>query len=166
MYVGGELTVPPGWTPNGIAGTVAAPGFYDEATQTFTNLWYAGDDNSAIDTGNNAWAMIALLALYNRTQKPEYLDEARRLGEFINKFRQDTGTYRGLPRRADGGRGDAAVREHGHNLDVYAAFTAMAAATGEPAWADGAATTRRFSSSRCGTRCSTATVPAPPTRRR
>ncbi|MBI3467438.1 MAG: hypothetical protein HY000_30890, partial [Planctomycetes bacterium] len=86
-YAAGDIALPPGWTPNGRVGTVPVPGFFDEAEQRFFEI-----EQGAIDTGNNAWAMIALLALYRRTGHQTYLETAETLGNFIRGFRNDTGT--------------------------------------------------------------------------
>jgi hypothetical protein len=148
VYSAGDIALPPGWEPNGLKATVPAPGFYDESAQAFKSLWYQGDDLGAFDTGNNAWAMIALLALYRRTGNVGYLDEARRLGVFINKFRNDAGTYQGFLGGYQSPLPDSpqarAYASTEHNLDVFSAFTTMQAVTGESAWGEGAEHARRF----------------------
>jgi len=40
--------------------------------------------------------MTALLGLFNRTGQQSYLDEALKIGAFIETFRIDTGTYQGF----------------------------------------------------------------------
>jgi hypothetical protein len=133
-YAAGDISLPPGWTPNGRAGTAPAPGFYDEAKQKFIEI-----EQEAIDTGNNTWAMIALLALYRQTATPAYLTTARQLGNFIHTFRNDTGTFQGFQGGLENYPETPMVtrRTYGsteHNLDVYAAFTSMGQITGEPQW--------------------------------
>ncbi|HWW63076.1 MAG TPA: hypothetical protein VN181_17000, partial [Thermoanaerobaculia bacterium] len=122
-YAAGDLKLPPGWAPNNRPGAVTAPSFYVESRSTS----YAVEQN-AVDVGNNAWAMIALLALHQRTGEESYLDTACKLGNFIQAFRRDSGPYRGFT----GGvryEGESAQRQpwasSEHNLDVYAAFTTM-----------------------------------------
>lgn len=144
-YAAGDISLPPGWTPNNRVGTVPVPGFYDEAQQKFIEI-----EQKAVDTGNNAWAMIALLALYQRTSNHAYLDAARKLGDFIHTFRNDAGTYRGFQGGLDdypegnppGTRRAYASTEH--NLDVYAAFLKMYQITGESKWLSDAQHARRF----------------------
>src|SRR5581483_8536310 len=82
MYKAGDLTLPPCWTPNGRVATAAIPGFL--AGQEFHEI-----GQEALDTGNNAWAMLALEALYEnpRTRKPEYLAAAQALGRWIQGMR-------------------------------------------------------------------------------
>lgn len=143
-YSAGDISLPPGWTPNGRLGTVPISGFYDEAQQKFIEI-----EQKAVDTGNNTWAMIALLALYRQTSNPSYLATARDLGNFIHTFRNDTGTYQGFqgglddyPETPMGTRRAYASTEH--NLDVYAAFTRMWQITGEPQWQSDAQHAQQF----------------------
>jgi hypothetical protein len=143
-YAAGDLSLPPGWTPNGRAGTVPVPGFYDEAGQTFVEI-----EQKGIDVGNNCWAMVALITLYERTGEQSYLNTARNLGNFIRTFRNDTGTYQGFqagldnyPESPNVTRRNYASTEH--NIDVVAAFTAMAQVTGESQWLADARHARKF----------------------
>jgi hypothetical protein len=132
-YAAGDIALPPGWTPNNRVGTVPIPGYYDEEQQLFIEI-----EQQAVDTGNNAWAMIALLALYKHTPDPHYLETARKLGAFILTFRNDSGQYQGFQGGLDKPEGSAVSRRSyastEHNLDVYAAFTVMSQITGEPEW--------------------------------
>jgi hypothetical protein len=94
--------------------------------------------------------MLALLALHRRTGSQVYLDAAREIGQFIDRFR-DTDpdhAYQGflagiqdaeLPSRRN--RVYAATE---HQLDVDAAFTLMHQTTGEARWREGAAHAREF----------------------
>jgi hypothetical protein len=133
-YAAGDIALPPGWTPNNRIGTVPIPGYFDEAQQKFIEV-----EQKAIDTGNNAWVMTALLGLYRRTLNPNYLETARKIGNFIHGFRADTGQFLGFqggldnyPESPDVTRRTYASTEH--NLDVYAAFSEMYAITKEPQW--------------------------------
>ena len=119
-------------------------GFYDEAKHQFIEI-----EQQAIDTGNNAWAMIALLALFQRTQNAVYLSAVRKLGNFIRTFRNDVGTFKGFqgglenyPETPMATRRVYASAEH--NLDVYAAFTKLAQITGEQVWQTDAKHARQF----------------------
>jgi hypothetical protein len=142
-YAGGDIALPPGWTPNGRSGTVPVSGFYDEGAHTFVEV-----EQQGLSTGNNAWAMIALLALYRHTAVLAYLDAARRIGTFIRTFRDDTGLYGGFqgglddPETATPKRRPWASTEH--NLDCYAAFTVMGSVTGEREWQSDADHARQF----------------------
>ncbi len=136
-YAAGDISLPPGWRPNGRAGTIPMPGFYDDVSQRF----YETAEASTVDVGNNAWATIALLALYQHTGNQCYLDSARRLGNVIRTYRHNSGTYQGflggtenveaLAPEAPILRGYASAE---HSIDIYAAFSAMFQVTGEPRW--------------------------------
>ena len=129
-YAAGDIALPPGWTPQGRSGTVPLAG-----AQT-------------VDVGNNAWAAIALLALHQRTRETKYLDAACKLGNFIQAFHNDSGTYRGFTGGMEyPGNGTTILRPWAsteHNLDVHAAFSRLYAVTGETRWQAGAAHARDF----------------------
>jgi len=132
-YSAGDIALPAGWTPNGKTNTVTVPGFYVEATQTFFEV-----ENADVDTGNNAWGMIALLALYRYTGVQQYLDAAKAIAEFIIHQRSDAppfSAFRGGIRNAE--TICAEPRTYAsteHNLDCFAAFTALYRITGEERW--------------------------------
>lgn len=142
-YAAGDLSLPPGWTPNGRIGTVPVSGFFDEAHQQFVEI-----EQEHISTGNNAWVMIALEALYGRTGDHRYLDAVRDLAEFVSSFRNDEGIYKGFqggldaPETATPQRRPWASTEH--NLDVFAAFNILGALSEDPRWAQGATHARQF----------------------
>ncbi|MFN8572038.1 MAG: Ig-like domain-containing protein [Gemmatimonadaceae bacterium] len=143
-YAAGDSALPPGWAPNGLLGTVPVPGFYSDSSLTFYEV-----EQEASDVGNEAWAMIALLALYRQTSLPEFLDCARKLGEFIEQFRNDAGGFQGFQGGEDYPENPSLRhrREYAsteHNLDVFAAFTAMYNLTGELKWREGAEHAREF----------------------
>jgi hypothetical protein len=147
-YAAGDISLPPGWTPNNRVGTVSLPGFYYDPLNTFYEV-----EQVAIDTGNNAWAMIALLALYQRTHEPIYLNTARSIGNFIRTLRNDTGIFQGfqggLQRGIDDPEKDISFTKRvyassEHNIDIVAAFTRMFEVTGELQWKNDAEHTRHF----------------------
>jgi hypothetical protein len=121
----------------------------------------------AIDSGDNAWTMIALLALYQASHDAQYLETAKRIGEFLGKFKDGSEGYQGFLGGIDSpekkssaktqpqnGPAENEPRENDkcprswasteHNLDVYAAFTRMFQITADDRWRDGAAHARRF----------------------
>jgi hypothetical protein len=142
-YAAGDIELPPAWMPNGRSRTVPVPGFYSEDLQRFFEV-----EQGAVDVGNNAWTMIALLALNRRTQDARYLDTAVRIGRFIRSFRNDAGRFLGY----QGGVEDAelaSVRARPwasaeHNIDIYAAFRAAAELTGDASWSNDALHAREF----------------------
>ena len=163
-YVAGDITLPPGWTPNNRVGTVPVPGFEREG-QGFVEV-----GQGSIDTGNNAWAMIALLALYKLTSEPSYLTTARTLGALIRTFRNDTGTFKGFQGGIDFPESSNPVRRiftsTEHNLNVYAAFHTMSQITGETQWLADAQHARQFVESMWETQrgCYLGDAPDPQTR--
>lgn len=142
-YMAGDISLPPGWTPNGLSGTVPIPGFYSEGKQQFFEV-----EQGSVDTGNNAWVMVALLALYKATGNASYLDEAKRIGAFIESLRNDIGTYQGFLGGIDNAEtANPVVRQYAsveHNEDINAAFTVMAQITGNTQWSDAALHAREF----------------------
>ncbi len=132
-YAAGDISLPPGWTPNNISNTVPVPGFYNEDQTHFYEV-----ENSGISVGNNAWAMLALLGLYKRTFDVQYLECAGRIGQFIKSFRNNGGLYQGFLGGLDNPESQTpSIRTWAsseHNIDVYAAFSLMHEITGEPDW--------------------------------
>jgi hypothetical protein len=137
-YMAGDIALPLGWTPNGRPFTTPVAGFYKESTQQFIEI-----EQEAVDVGNSAWSMIFLLALHRKTGDAAYLTEARRIGNFIRTFRNDSpdDKYRGfqgginnpepVPPAVSQRRPWASTE---HNLDIYAAFDTMHKITGEAQW--------------------------------
>ncbi len=142
-YAAGDLVVAPGWTPNGRTGTVAIPGYYEESQTVFHEI---GQDG--ISTGNNAWAMLALLGLYGRTSDPRYLMTAERIGRFVLGFRNDQGLYQGFQGGLDDPEATMPARRPWasteHNLDLYAAFDRLARLDPAGGWADARDHSRQF----------------------
>ena len=137
-YAAGDLALPPGWTPNGHPGTVAIPGFYYEPTQEFFET-----GQEALDTGNNAWVMVALLALDRATGGADYLTGAGRIAKVVEGFQQTSGTFRGYTGGIDAPESSAPRKRPWtsaeHNLDLHAAFRDLFEATGDSVWLERAA---------------------------
>lgn len=142
-YASGDLALPPGWRPNGKVGTVPVPGFWDEEAGQFVEVLQEG-----LSTGNEAWVLIAFLALHRATGEAAYWDAAERLAAVIVPFRDDVGPYGGFRGGLDNPEGPApAVRAWAsteHNIDLYAAFKTMHEISGDPVWAEHAAHARAF----------------------
>jgi hypothetical protein len=134
-YSAGDHRLAPGWLANGKLDTAPVAGFFDEAKQTFFEI-----DQLNVDTGNNAWVMVALEGLYAATDDDTYLTAARRVSEFIRTQKNGAGTYQGFLAgitNADHLTDPPTQRPYAsteHNIDIYAAFTHMAQSTGEPSW--------------------------------
>jgi len=143
-YGAGDISLPPGWRPNGRLGTPPATGFYVESRSKFEELV----ENRQLDTGNNAWAMIGLLALHQRTGVDSYRTAALSIGEFILSRASTSGSFAGFRGGIDEFEG-AAPQERvwsstEHNLDIFAAFSRAHLITGDNRWLEGANSARRF----------------------
>jgi hypothetical protein len=145
-YAAGDIALPPGWTPNNRVGTAPVAGYYLE----FPQLFREASESRIFDTGNNAWAMIALLALHRSAGDARYLNTARVLGNFIRSCKNSVGTYQGftgglvyvISDAEDPSRREYASTEH--NLDVFAAFSLMSRLTGEAVWHSDAQHAQQF----------------------
>ncbi len=132
-YLAGDMVLPPGWHPNGLSFTMGIPGFWCEEKQTYIEM-----EQDSVDVGNNTWAAIALLALYQRTGEPAYLDTARRISEWVRTQKATSGTYRGFTGGIDHPEGENPVprpwASGEHNLDVFAAFRVLGNLEIDPTW--------------------------------
>jgi uncharacterized repeat protein (TIGR02543 family) len=146
-YAAGDISLPPGWTPNNRIGTVPIPGYYYEYAP---NRGFYEVEQDAVDTGNNAWAMIAMLKLYQKTNDTGYLEASRRIGNFIHSQRNDstTATYKGfwggIMKPEDTTPIQRPYASVEHNLDIAAAFSVMYSLTGETVWLNDAAHAMEF----------------------
>ena len=121
-YVAGPLTSRP----------VKLPGWWDAVQQKWVEDRYqVGSDN-----GNQAFAMLALLACYQAGQGSQYLRGAVRLGAYLAKFFDSHrpagftgGTYGEEPRPATD-----AWKSTEHNADLAAAYQRLAVAGGDARW--------------------------------
>lgn len=142
-YAAGDIALPGGWTPNDRMATVPIPGYYDETKQRFIEV-----ESSGTSVGNNAWVMVALLALYKASSNPAYLDAARNIGQFIQGFLNTVGRYQGYQGGLDSVETANPLRRvwasTEHNLDIFTAFTVMNHLTGESRWQNGAQHAKTF----------------------
>jgi hypothetical protein len=109
------------------------PGWWEPAQ----NKWVEDRYHVGSDTGNMAWAMLALLTLYEQDREPSYLSGAERIGRYIETSWSDL-----RPRGYDGGQfGHEPVPEPNrwksteHNTDLAAAFGRLARDSGDAYWA-------------------------------
>jgi hypothetical protein len=100
------------------------------------NIWVEDRYQVGADTGNMAWAMLALLALNRAGEGQKYLSGAARIGAFAEKSFDarapegfSGGTFGHEPAPVQNG-----WRSTEHNTDLSAAFRGLAAATGNPHW--------------------------------
>lgn len=100
------------------------PGFYLENPPRFFEV-----KNAEIDTGNNAWTMIALLALYKQFSVTNYLAADRRIGEFIQTMLWNADLFPGFRGGIQGAEATTPrLRKYAsteQSLDTYAAFRSV-----------------------------------------
>jgi len=132
-YMGGDLVVANGWTPNGRSNTVRIPGFYNPVTKE----WNEDKFQVSTHTGNVAWAMIALLTLYENTGGDQYLSAAEKMGDWIeNNCYNSTGIagYTGGLEGYDQSQFPLTYKSTEHNIDIYVAFKKLYRATNNSTW--------------------------------
>ena len=94
-----------------------------------SGLWHS--TARSITTGNNAWAMIALLNYYAHSGDAAYLDDARLIGNWLHANWHDAangGYLMGLGMSGLAQPWPGKPKSTEHNLDVAAAFALLAAA--------------------------------------
>ena len=147
-YQAGDLVLPKGWTPNGRVGTVRMPGWYDVAQAT----WYEDEFQVSTNTGNMAWAMLSLVAYYEKQGGRKYLDAALKLGQWVQRNCRDTngigytGGYQGWePSASDSTRPrKLTFKSTEHNIDLASAFGRLYALTGQAVWQERASSAKQF----------------------
>jgi hypothetical protein len=132
-YMAGDLTTPPGWTPNGRENTCRLPGWTDRDTR----VWNESAEHVSSGTGNLAWVMIALLNYYEKWGGEKYLNAAITLGEWIETHTRDThgaGGYTGGYTGWEPSPTKLPWKSTEHNLDLYVAFKRLCLITGNQTW--------------------------------
>ncbi|MEI9988494.1 MAG: hypothetical protein WDM86_00505 [Rhizomicrobium sp.] len=125
-----------------LAGAPASPvklaGWWDAKL----NKWVEDRYQVGSDTGNQAWAMLALLALDRATHDPRYRAGARRIGAWLERWRdaRGPGGFIGGVFGHEPTPDLLTWKSTEHNTDLAAAFRALAQASGDEHWlADAAA---------------------------
>lgn len=115
-----------------LAGPVKKPaqlGGWQEGRRWVEDGYQAGSD-----TGNLAWAMLALLGLHHAGLGDKYLNGAIRIAAYVEKSFDPPGftggTFGGEPAPQRN-----SWKSTEHNVDLAAAFSALARATHDPHWA-------------------------------
>lgn len=136
-YLCGDLA---GLGRDGPEGPTRLPGWWDFKERK----WYEDAYLVGSDCGNTAWAILGLLNYWQAAGKPAnstYLKTAVRLGEWVDKTAfGETGFYGGLegfePARAGAPKQKKSPwKSTEHAIDLYCAYTRLAAATGTPRFA-------------------------------
>ena len=158
-YQGGDISLPPGWLPDNRANTVRMPGWYDAGHTT----WYEDSTQVSTNTGNIAWAALALLDMWEVTKTSSYLTAAQTLGTWVLQNTSETrgggaGTLGGFTGGYDGWENGAAsgsgvtcasnmfvngqckrlYKSTEHNIDLYSVFSRLYLADGNRQWANAA----------------------------
>jgi hypothetical protein len=124
------------------ADAVKLPGWWDPKAQK----WLEDGYQAGSDTGNMAWAMLALLTLERDTGDPRYRDGALRLAHWL-QGRADTrgaGGFTGGEFGHEPAPQRLSWKSSEHNTDLAAAFRALARSTGDAHWQDEARAAQDF----------------------
>lgn len=102
------------------------------------NRWQEDRYQVGSDSGNMAWAMLALLAIDQTGQDARYRDGAARVGNWV-AGRADTRGAGGFTGGTLGWEPNPTAmqwKSTEHNTDLAGAFALLGKATGQPVWAD------------------------------
>jgi hypothetical protein len=132
------------YAAGGVSDTAAVKlaGWWDPAA----GKWLEDRYQAGSDTGNMAWAMLALLTLDANTSDARYRDGALRLAHWL----ENTADARGAGGFTGGQFGHEPTPQHlywkssEHNTDLAAAFGWLAHSTGDAHWLDRARAARNF----------------------
>jgi hypothetical protein len=120
------------YTAGAVTRPVKLSGWWDP----YQNRWFEDRYQVGSDTGNMAWAMLALLALDRTTNDPRYRAGAIRIGTWLEHWQDNRGPG-GFTGGAFGHEPSPDAlqwKSTEHNTDLAAAFTALAATTGDTHW--------------------------------
>lgn len=123
-------------------GAVKLAGWWDKQQ----GKWLEDRYQMGSDVGNQAWAILALLAVRGGEQGSPYVAAAQRIGHWIEK-RRDTRGAGGFTGGTEGS--EPTPVENGwkateHNTDLVAAFGQLAEVTGDHGWARDASAAADF----------------------
>jgi hypothetical protein len=110
------------------------------------NRWLEDSYQVSSDSGNAAWAMLALLSLERAVHDNRYRDAALSIGNWV-AGRADARGAGGFTGGFSGWEPNPAAvkwKSTEHNVDLTAAFTLLAKATSDQLWFDRAAHASRF----------------------
>ncbi|PSH61124.1 hypothetical protein CU103_24555 [Phyllobacterium sophorae] len=122
---------------------IALPGWWDDGAKS----WIEDEYQISTASGNVAWAALALLQLHHITKDPKYLEEAERLGSWLEQLdgRDEhhpgvAGGYYGFEPNAS----RIAWKSTEHNIDIVAVSRWLWMTTENPRWHRLAQNTLRF----------------------
>ncbi|MDR1763814.1 MAG: T9SS type A sorting domain-containing protein [Dysgonamonadaceae bacterium] len=124
-YANGSPKSFPGWTSPRGGEFAMLPGFYDTDVPT----WYEDRYAVSINTGVMAWAIEALLTVYDYAKTPEYLDASIVMADYLianYKAYDALGGYTGGEEGWEGNTEKLTYKSTEHNIDLVAAFAHLA----------------------------------------
>lgn len=113
---------------------------YPNELGRITEGWLEDSYSVSLDTGNVAWAMLALLTYhetFEKTKDSKYLEAARQMGEWVARncySPSDEGGFTGGFLGWEPKPEQAKYKSTEHNIDLYAAFQRLYRITGDPEW--------------------------------
>ncbi len=139
-YAAGGISAYPGWESG-----ARLPGWYDGETR----VWYEDRYQVGSNVGNTSYVALALIHYYNTYGGSEYLETACSLMNWVidhctqggNGF---TGGFDGWETGKPPLVYPFTYKSTEHNIDAFAAFSALFAATGEGRYEKAAMSARRF----------------------
>lgn len=133
------------------AGSVKLAGWWDAAQ----NRWVEDAYQAGSDTGNLAWAALALLALDRAQMGPSYRQGAVRLGTWLARQgdRRGAGGFTGGVSGFEPAPSRLLWKSTEHNVDLAAVFSSLAVATNDTQWPARALAARIFVHAMWNGRC-------------
>lgn len=129
-YLAGSAAPPP----------VKLPGWWEPKQ----NSWVEDRYQVSSDSGNMAWAILALLAVHQGSGDARYRDGAARIGTKLLQWRSGSKGFTGGALGHEPKPQILTWKSTEHNTDIAAAFTGLARATGDKAWAARAKAAEQF----------------------
>ncbi|MDR0757246.1 MAG: hypothetical protein LBF85_05295, partial [Tannerella sp.] len=123
-YGTGSPVSPPGWTSaSGKSPFARLAGFFDIASRQWWEDYYS----DSYSTGNNAWAIIALLEVWRQSANTDYLKAACTVADYIHTLKDaEKGGFTGGWEGFDDSQKKVTSVSTEHCIDIYAAFSQLA----------------------------------------
>lgn len=128
-YLAGRVTQPP----------VKLVGWWEPKQ----NVWAEDRYQVSSDSGNMAWAILALLAVHEVSSDARYRDGAARIGAMLLRWDSKKGFTGGVQGHEPKPQ-MLSWKSTEHNTDIAAAFAGLAQATGDKAWFERAKSAKQF----------------------
>jgi hypothetical protein len=129
-YLAGRAGPPP----------VKLPGWWEPKQ----NIWVEDRYQAGSDSGNMAWAILALLAVHQGSGDARYRDGAARIGTKLLQWESGRKGFSGGSLGHEPKPEIVTWKSTEHNTDIAAAFAGLAHVTGDKVWAARARTAEQF----------------------